>query len=118
MDPVVIGTLTNRPLFFLAKGSLFQNKFTQWLFPKFNMIPIFKRDETPDQAHKNKEVFSHCYKHFAEGGAILIFPEGISFTERKIKEIKTGAARICLGAEAENDFKLGIKIITIGLNFF
>jgi len=117
MDPIVIATVTDRTIFFLAKGSLFQNKFTRWLFPKFNMIPIFKRDETPDQANKNKEVFSQCYKHFAKGGAILIFPEGISLTDRKIKEIKTGAARICLGAEAENNFSLGIKIITIGLNF-
>ena len=117
MDPMIIGTLLNRPMFFLAKGSLFKNKFTRWFLPKFNMIPIFRSEETPDQMHKNKEVFEHCHKHFAKNGAILIFPEGVSLTERKLKELKTGAARICLGAEAESNFNLGIKIVTIGLNY-
>jgi len=117
MDPIVIGTVVKRPLFFLAKGALFQNAFTRWLFPKFNMIPIFRNDETPGQGHKNKDVFLHCHKHLAKSGAILIFPEGVSLTERKIKKIQTGTARICLGAEAENNFNLDIRIVPIGLNF-
>lgn len=117
MDPIVIATITNRTLFFLGKGVLFQNKLLKWLLPKFNVIPIFRSDESPDQMHKNKDVFLQCYKHLANKGAILIFPEGISLTERKIKQIKTGAARICLGAEAMYDFSLNIKIVTVGLNF-
>lgn len=117
MDPIVIATITNRHLFFLAKGALFESKFSRWLLPKFNMIPIFRSHETPGQGQKNKEIFSICYKHFAKGGAILAFPEGISITERKIKKIQTGTARICLGAEAENNFALDVKIVTIGLNF-
>jgi hypothetical protein len=46
-----------------------------------------------------------------------MFPEGISITERKLKPIKTGAARIVLGAEARNNFELGAQIINIGLNY-
>ncbi len=117
MDPIVIGTVTKRSLYFLAKGALFQSAFTRWLLPKFNIIPVFRKDETPGQSHKNKDTFSQCYKHLAKGGAILIFPEGVSLTERKIKKIQSGAARICLGAEAENIFKLDIKIVPIGLNY-
>jgi hypothetical protein len=58
-----------------------------------------------------------CHKHFAKGGALLAFPEGISLTERKIKKIQTGTARICLGAEADYNYGLDIKIVPIGLNF-
>jgi len=117
LDPLVIATVTSRPLFFLAKGVLFQNKFLAWLLPKCNVIPIFRRNETPGQEEKNKEVFSHCHKHFAKGGAILVFPEGISLTERRIQKIKTGTARISLGAEEENNFKLNLKILPVGLNY-
>ncbi|MDI1356334.1 MAG: 1-acyl-sn-glycerol-3-phosphate acyltransferase [bacterium] len=117
MDPIVIATITNRRLFFLAKGALFEGRFAQWILPKFNMIPIFRSSETPGQGKKNKEIFSICYKHLAKGGAILAFPEGISVTERKLKKIQSGTARICLGAEAENNFALDLKIITVGLNF-
>ncbi len=117
MDPIVIATIAKRPLFFLAKGSLFQKGFTRWLLPKFNMIPIFRSEDSPGQMHKNKEVFLQCYKHFENNGQLLVFPEGISLTERRIKKVKTGTARIALGAESENQFKLGIRIVTVGLNF-
>lgn len=117
MDPIVIATITNRPLSFLGKGILFQNKILRRLLPKFNVIPIYRSHETSDQASKNKDIFIQCYKHFANGGALLAFPEGISLTERKIKKIQTGTARICLGAEAEYNYGLDIKIVTIGLNF-
>ncbi|MGL5889650.1 MAG: hypothetical protein ACRC3B_07190, partial [Bacteroidia bacterium] len=40
-----------------------------------------------------------------------------SITERKLRELKTGAARIALGAEEANDFKLNVKILTVGLNY-
>jgi glycerol-3-phosphate O-acyltransferase/dihydroxyacetone phosphate acyltransferase len=117
MDPIVIATLTKRRLFFIAKGAVFQTKFSKWLLPKFNIIPIYRTDETPGQGHKNKDVFRQCYKHLANNGCILIFPEGLSLTERKIKKIQSGTARICFGAEAENNFKLHIKIVAVGLNF-
>lgn len=117
MDPIVIGTVTNRPLYFLGKGVLFQNKLLKWLLPKFHVIPIYRSHETPGEAHKNKDVFVQCYRHFEKGGAMLAFPEGISLTERKIKKIQSGTARICLGAEVENNYSLNIKIVTIGLNF-
>lgn len=117
MDPIVIATAIKRPVFFLAKGILFQSKLMQWLLPKFNMVPIYRSHETPDQTDKNKEVFSVCHQHLAKGGSILAFPEGVSLTDRKIKKIKTGTARICLGAETENNYELDIKIIPIGLNY-
>ena len=117
MDPLVIATISNRPLFILGKGVLFQNPLLKWLLPHLNIIPIFRSDETPGLTSKNKDVFAQCYKHFAKGGAILAFPEGISLTERRIKKIQSGTARICLGAEAENNFSLDVKIVTIGLNF-
>jgi 1-acyl-sn-glycerol-3-phosphate acyltransferase len=117
LDPMVLATIIERQISFLGKGVLFDNKILQWLLPKFNVIPIYRSHETKGQAGKNKDVFIQCYKHFAKAGALLAFPEGISLTERKIKKIQTGTARICLGAEAEYNYGLDIKIIPIGLNF-
>src|ERR1051326_7760375 len=117
MDPIVVAASINRKVFFLAKAEVFKGKFAQWLLPRFNMIPVYRAQDDPTQMHKNKETFKKCFEHLAKGGCILIFPEGISLTERKLKKIKTGAARIALGAEADNDFKLGVKIISVGLNY-
>lgn len=117
MDPIVVATILNRKVYFLAKGELFKTKFTRWLFPKFNMIPVYRKQDDPSLMNKNEETFVKCFEHLEKGGVILMFPEGISITERKLKPIKTGAARIVLGAEARNDFKLNVKITTIGLNY-
>jgi glycerol-3-phosphate O-acyltransferase / dihydroxyacetone phosphate acyltransferase len=117
MDPIVIATILNRKIFFLAKGEVFKSAFAKWLLPKFNMIPVYRKQDEPGELHKNEETFDKCYEHLENNGVILIFPEGTSIAERKLRKIKTGAARIALGAEAKNDFKIGVKILQIGLNY-
>jgi hypothetical protein len=47
----------------------------------------------------------------------MIFPEGTSEIERRLRELKTGTARIALGAEYEHDFLLNTRIIPVGLNY-
>jgi len=117
MDPIVIATILNRKVYFLAKGELFKTKLTRWLLPKFNMIPVYRKQDDPSLMNKNEDTFNKCFEHLEKGGVILMFPEGISITERKLKPIKTGAARIVLGAEARNNFHLNVQIAHIGLNY-
>ena len=117
MDPIVIATMLKREVYFLAKGELFKGSFLKWLLARFNMIPVYRKQDDVSQMNKNQDTFIKCFEHLEHGGAILIFPEGTSITERKLRPVKTGAARIVLGAEARNNFSLGTKIITIGLNY-
>ena len=117
MDPIVVATMLDREVFFLAKGSLFNNGFSRWLLPKLNIIPVYRQKDDPSQMNKNSETFEKCFEHFEKGGVLLMFPEGTSITERKLRPVKTGAARITLGAEARNNFNLGVNVITIGLNY-
>lgn len=117
LDPIVIAASSKRRIYFLAKAAVFKGAFMKWLLPKFNMIPIYRKQDDPTQMHKNDETFSKCYEHLLKGDAILIFPEGISQLERKLNEIKTGAARIAMGAAALSDFKLEVKIQCIGINY-
>lgn len=117
LDPIVIATLLNRDVYFLAKGVLFKSKFAQFILPKLNMIPVHRKQDDPSLMSKNEETFEKCFQHLEKGGAILMFPEGISITERKLRPIKTGAARIVLGAEARNNFNLGVQVFCVGLNY-
>lgn len=117
MDPIVITTILRRDVFYLAKGELFKSRFAMLILPKLNMIPVYRKQDDPNQMEKNQDTFKKCFEHLEKGGAILMFPEGTSITERKLRPIKTGASRIVLGAEERNNFTLGVKIITIGLNY-
>jgi glycerol-3-phosphate O-acyltransferase/dihydroxyacetone phosphate acyltransferase len=117
MDPIVITTLLKRDVYYLAKGELFKSKFAAWILPKLNMIPVYRKQDDPNQMEKNAATFNKCFEYLEKGAAILMFPEGTSITERKLRPIKTGAARIVLGAEERNNFNLGVKVIPIGLNY-
>lgn len=117
MDPVIVASILNRKVCFLAKGALFQTPFSKWVLPKLGIIPLHRVQDDPTQLGKNANTFKKCFEHFEQGGAILVFPEGVSITQRRLQPLKTGAARMAMGAEARNDNKLGMKILVVGLNY-
>lgn len=117
MDPLVVAAGVKPRLHFLVRGESFRNPVARWFYGHLNMIPVYRTDETPDEMHKNNEMFEHCHTHLAKKGAILLFPEGNSKTELRLRPIKTGAARIALGAEDAQAFKLGVKIVPVGVNY-
>ena len=117
MDPILIASIINRRLFFLARGEAFKNKLASYILIRLNLIPIFRPETTPDEVYKNEAIFKKCYDHLSRGKCILLFPEGFSKTERRLRKMKTGAARIALGAEDQNNFKLGLTIMPIGINY-
>jgi glycerol-3-phosphate O-acyltransferase / dihydroxyacetone phosphate acyltransferase len=119
MDPLIAATLIPQRVAFIANGSIF-NRFTRPFFKFFHVIPVYRQKDTSDvplsPAELNKMTFQRCYDYLKAKGSILIFPEGTSEIERRLRDIKTGTARIALGAEYENNFQLGITILPIGLN--
>ena len=117
MDPIVIALHVDRELFFLARGESFKNPLASKIMRTLNMIPIYRPEISPDEVFKNEEIFQKCYDHLSEGNCIIAFPEGYSKTQRRLQKLKTGTARIALGAEAQNDFNLGLTILPIGINY-
>ena len=119
MDPVLIAALMKQQVYFLAKSTVFGSPIKDWVLGNIlNMIPVYrKQDLPPGKSANNQAVFEKCFDFLKNKGTLLIFPEGTSVMEKKLREIKTGTARIALGAEAENDFNLGVKILTVGINY-
>lgn len=117
MDPILLAVHIKRSVYFLARGESFSSKIVSLFFKYLNMIPVYRPEISPDLAHKNKQVFQKCFDHLEKGKTILIFPEGVSKTERNLQRLKTGTARIVLGAENQNNFNLNAKIVPIGINY-
>ncbi|MDF1673805.1 MAG: lysophospholipid acyltransferase family protein [Vicingaceae bacterium] len=117
LDPVSIAVNIKPKISFLAKGIMFKNKIIASILRGLNMVPVYRAQDDPKMVNKNTEVFKSCYKKLKEKGVIMIFPEGTSEMERRLRKIKTGAARIALGAEKEYDYSLNLKIVPVGLNY-
>ena len=127
MDPLLSAVNRRQPIAFLAKSTFFQNPILRAIMESGNSIPIYRRQDaetgaapaTPAQlAAQNEAIFGRCYDYLGRGGTIMIFPEGTSVSERRLRPLKTGAARIARGAEARYGFKLGLKVVPVATNYF
>ena len=127
MDPLVTAVQRHEPIAFLAKSTFFKNPLLGGIMRSGNCIPIYRRQDAADDtnapspaelAARNEASFGRCYDYLERGGTVMIFPEGTSVSERRLRPLKTGAARIALGTEARHDFKLGLKIVCVGTNYF
>lgn len=117
IDPLDIALRSNRMVHFLAKAELFNHPILHWFFSTFYCIPIERPDFSNGQIVDNTDNFNKCNSFLQDGGALYIAPEGTSELVRRLLNLKTGAARIALQAEASMDFKMGIKIIPSGITY-
>ncbi|MDH5475687.1 MAG: 1-acyl-sn-glycerol-3-phosphate acyltransferase [Cyclobacteriaceae bacterium] len=116
LDPLVVAITAGRQLHYIAAAEYFGSKFSSWLFKKqFNMIPVYRPDSGASEKVSNNHMFQHCFETLANDGVIIIFPEGTSETEKKLRKLKTGVVRMVLGAEKYTNKH--IPIIPVGINY-
>ncbi len=117
MDALVVAVKTPRKIHYIGHSGLFSNSIKSRFLFAMGIIPVYRREDNPEKMGNNEDMFRAAYKILEEGKCIGIFPEGTSQTDRKVLKLKTGAARIALGAEKQNDFNLDLSIIPLGLYF-
>ncbi len=119
LDPLVCGIAIHTPIHFLGRADLFKNPIVGSLLRKSHMWPIYRDVDGKSSLEKNNIVFDQCYRSLKNGGPILLYGEGVTDERfiRRVKRIKKGAARIAFGAEEAYDFKMGLKIVPVGLNY-
>jgi glycerol-3-phosphate O-acyltransferase / dihydroxyacetone phosphate acyltransferase len=117
MDPIVTASLLRQPVYFIAKSTVFGSGFQSWMLRQMHLIPIHRREDNPDQPVNNEEAFAASFRALQQKKTLLIFPEGNSFNQRRLRKIKTGTARIALGAETDAGDRIGLKILPVGLNY-
>ncbi len=101
LDPMLVVAAARRPVRFLAKAPLFTDTKVGWLVRASGAIPVYRRQDDPTAVARNDEMFRAVHEALAAGDAVALFPEGISHSEPSLAPLKTGAARIALGAAHE-----------------
>lgn len=118
MDAMVLWAVLERKVNYIAHAGLFRAGFMNRLLRSIGVIPVYRRQDDPDKMAQNLSMFRASYEVLERGETIGIFPEGASDMRRKVKQVKTGAARIVLETEARNGYDLGVKLVPLGLHFF
>jgi len=106
LDPMILRVTLRRAARFLAKSTLWGNPFGRLAMEAFACLPVFRlRDAAEtgpiDTVSRNEQTFARCRAALAAGDDLALYPEGTSHAEPQLKPLKTGAARIALGAAAE-----------------
>jgi glycerol-3-phosphate O-acyltransferase / dihydroxyacetone phosphate acyltransferase len=112
-DPAVVAYAAGRPVRFLAKSPLFGDPKVGWLVRASGSIPIYRAEDDRAQVGRNVQVFGAVREALAQGSAVGIFPEGLSHSAPALFPIKTGAARLALGAAEE--LGAAFPVIPVGL---
>ncbi len=118
MDPLMVaGYRMKKHLNFLANAGLFKHWFGNWFFTTFYCIKIERPQDNNGRPLDNKVAFAMAIDHIVNKGSLYVAVEGSSYMERRLRDVKTGTARIVLSAEAANDFQLGSNILPVGLDY-
>ncbi len=120
VDPGLVFVSLPRRVSFLAKSTPFDMPFVGFLFRVIEALPVYRRIDAGADMSKNRRTFQNCEELLERGRCIAVFPEGISHDQTQLQPLKTGTARIALGAlaDAERDSDLtrnGLKIRPVGL---
>ncbi|HEV7683865.1 MAG TPA: lysophospholipid acyltransferase family protein [Pyrinomonadaceae bacterium] len=116
VDPAVLLSLAPRRVSFLAKSPLFRMPVLGFFVRAMDCIPVYRKQDEGEDISRNNETFTAARKLLARGGTIGICPEGVSHDEPRLMPIKTGAARIALGAVSTAEVA-ELKIVPAGLYY-
>ncbi len=111
VDAALLVSTVDRQLWFLAKSGLWKVKPLGRLLDAIGVLPVQRpTDRVPVD---NRATFAATHRVLGDGGAVVIFPEGTTHSDARLRELRTGAARIALGARSAG--VAGIVVVPVGI---
>jgi glycerol-3-phosphate dehydrogenase (NAD(P)+) len=93
LDPFVIGALTTRPIYYVAKRELFRPRWRAWLLNSLGAFPI-------DRGASDEQAIATAREILRRGDCVLIFPEGTRVRPGPLGAPRRGVGRLALETDA------------------
>jgi 1-acyl-sn-glycerol-3-phosphate acyltransferase len=117
MDALAIVFGTMRQVVFLARADIFKKKFVASLLYFLKILPIYRIRDGLRAVDQNQEVFDETIRILQYGRPMGILPEGNHQGMKRLRPLTKGAARLAMLAEESSGFKMGLKIVPVGLDY-
>jgi 1-acyl-sn-glycerol-3-phosphate acyltransferase len=82
LDPAVVGASFRKPIYYLARKSLFKG-FLGWLLPRIQVLPV-------DRGKGDLASMKRILSLLREGNRVLIFPEGTRSMDGALQPAEAG----------------------------
>lgn len=99
---------------FLARDIIWKFPVAKQVMNAVRAIPVSRRQDHGGAAD-NTSMFDAAFQGLAQGDLLAIYPEGESVAEPRLAPLRTGAARILLGAWADGT---DTAIVPMGLHYY
>lgn len=116
VDAMVIVAVSPRPVTVLANAPLFRHPLIGPFLRMMGAVPVQRRAEAGDDPRKNDAMFAAAIGALHRGGVVLIFPEGRTQPQPTLLPLRTGAARMMLGAVAAAEGEV-LTLLPVGIVF-
>jgi 1-acyl-sn-glycerol-3-phosphate acyltransferase len=83
LDPLLVGIVPDRGIFFLARKTLLNGFFFAWLLPKLNVIPV-------DQSGNDRSALKALIRTLQAREGVLVFPEGERTFDGRLGQAQPG----------------------------
>ena len=115
VDPLVLASVLPRLPRLVAKASIATFAPARALARAAGVVFVHRRGDAPAGTVDNDAAFRECHAALVRRDTVAIFPEGTTHDRPHLDPIKTGAARIALGARTAG--ATNIAIVPVGLTF-
>jgi 1-acyl-sn-glycerol-3-phosphate acyltransferase len=108
----------NKQPVFLVRANIFASPVARFMLRSLNMLPIYRKRDGVDVLSKNEKIIQDCIDLLTFGRQPLaIYVEGNHSMLRSLRPMKKGVGRIAFSALEQNDFKMKLKVIPVGITY-
>ncbi len=101
--------------YYVTRADVFKSRYKKML-EGLHMAPIYRFRDGYASLKNNQTALAYWYKLLNEGKKILVFPESTTTTQRRMKPMQKGTARIAFGSLETNE-ELDLHILPIGFSY-
>ncbi|MFN2622685.1 MAG: lysophospholipid acyltransferase family protein [Chthoniobacterales bacterium] len=83
-DPPLVGSVSDRAVYFLARRSLLNGWFMGWILPKLNVIPV------DSETGRDRTALKALIRILRAGQGTVVFPEGQRTPDGKLQTAQPG----------------------------
>ncbi len=89
LDPFAIGSLTRRPVYYMAKRELFERRWQAWFLNSLGAFPV-------DRGAGDEAAMATARAILKRGDCVVIFPEGTRRRKGPLGQPRRGVGRLVL----------------------